>query len=479
MDVVPRKAAACIVMRDDGSPEVLMGRRNESLRFMAGHYCFPGGRVDDNESIEHVVGAEDEAHAHRVHAVAREVFEETGLLCAVGEIPDPETLHEVRLALLDETLRFEAILERFSLKIHAEEFEPAGTWVTPKPSPIRFDTQYFLHRLRTPQQERLIEGELTSLDWMSPAEARSSWRAGNIKVSTPVAFALQQLAFKPYPEALRFLSRGTERAPGEHSRFEIRCGITIIPLVTRTIPPATHTNCIIIGEKDLFVIDPGADDEAELTHLRKQLDHFIDLGAKVQAVVLTHSHRDHIGGVALVRNRYDAPVWAHEATSAQVDFPVDRQIQDGERLVSSGEPDWVLRAIHTPGHDPGHLCFLEESSKILIAGDMVAGKGTIVVSHEFGGNMNQFLNSFEVLLGIDSKIIIPAHGQPEPDPHKMLRKHRDHRLWREQKIKDVMAQGITDIDELLAKAYDDAPKEALPLARHALNAHIARIEGTA
>lgn len=479
MEVVPKRAAACIVMRDDGSQQILMGRRNDSLRFMAGHHVFPGGRVDEGDSPAHIVGADDDAHARLVHAVAREVFEETGLMCAVGELPSLEDLHESRLKLLEETVRFEEILEQFSLKVDATEFEHAGAWVTPKASPIRFDTQYFIHRLRRPSHERLIEGELLGLDWFTAGEARRAWRDGSIHVSTPVAFALQQLAFKSYPDAVPFLTRGTERAPGEHSRFEFRCGITVIPLVTRTIPPATHTNCIIVGERELYVIDPGADDEEELTHLRKQLDHFVDLGATVKAVVLTHSHRDHIGGVALVRERFNAPVWAHEGVAKQVDFKIDRHIEDGELLVSKGEPDWVLRAIYTPGHDPGHLCFVEESSKILIAGDMVAGTGTIVVAHAFGGNMVDFMNSFERMLEEDVKIIIPAHGHPEPKPHDMIRKHRDHRLWREKKIKDLLDAGVTDEDELLAKVYDDAPEAAMDLARHTMKAHMERIEALA
>ena len=44
--VEPKKAAACIIMNEEGS--VLLGRRNPSLRFMAGHHVFPGGRIDES-----------------------------------------------------------------------------------------------------------------------------------------------------------------------------------------------------------------------------------------------------------------------------------------------------------------------------------------------------------------------------------------------------------------------------------------------
>ena len=49
----------------------------------------------------------------------------------------------------------------------------------------------------------------------------------------------------------------TERTPGEHNWFEIRCGITLVPVKSPTLLPATHTNCLIVGEEALVVIDPG------------------------------------------------------------------------------------------------------------------------------------------------------------------------------------------------------------------------------
>ena len=52
--------------------------------------------------------------------------------------------------------------------------------------------------------------------------------------------------------------------PGEHNWFEIRRGIVLVPVKSATIPPATHTNCLIVGEESLYVIDPGPGDDAEV-----------------------------------------------------------------------------------------------------------------------------------------------------------------------------------------------------------------------
>jgi glyoxylase-like metal-dependent hydrolase (beta-lactamase superfamily II) len=190
---------------------------------------------------------------------------------------------------------------------------------------------------------------------------------------------------------------------------------------------------------------------------------------------LTHSHPDHTAGADQLRRIYGVPILAHAATAAQVSFPIDRHLEDGEVLTSGVEPQWRLRSIHTPGHDPGHLCFVEESTKALLAGDMVANPGTIVVSRQYGGDMAQFMQSLEKLLVLDCKLIIPAHGHPAGRPRELIQRQLDHRRWREQKIKRAYEEGATTFDEVLARAYDDAPEPALRWARHSLDAHLAKL----
>lgn len=474
MPTEPRNAAACILVRGD-APEVLLARRSPKLRFMAGHHVFPGGQSHDDESTSRVVNAADSTHARDIQAVAREVFEETGLLCVRGPLPPQDLVRQSRHRLLAGELDFTEFLEQHALQIDADEFESAGDWLTPAFVPIRFRTSYYLHRVRDDQQEELIEGEMVGLEWLSPAEARRRWHRGKIKVSTPVAYTLRQLAAAGLPSALPLLKRGTQRAPGEHNWFEIRRGITLVPVASATIPPATHTNCIIVGEDSLYVIDPGAHEEQERAHLHRQIDQLIEIGGRVEAVLLTHSHIDHTAGAEAVRERYGVPIMAHPATADQLSFAIDQYLQDGDVLASGRDSQWQLRCIHTPGHDPGHLCFLEESTRSLLAGDMVANPGTILVSRKLAGDMAEFVRSLERLLEVDCKLIVPAHGQPMGSPHEFIQRHLDHRLWREAKIKQIYEQGATTFDQILSQAYDDAPPAALPWARHSLDAHLAKL----
>ncbi|MCH8334014.1 NUDIX domain-containing protein, partial [Candidatus Sumerlaeota bacterium] len=118
--VEPRKAAAGIIVTGDADPHVLLVRRSDELRFMPGHHAFPGGRIDDEEGSAHVIGAPDEDEAIAIHAVAREIFEETGLLCAEGDLPPLDEIHSARKAMLAEKESFDRILERFALVINPE-----------------------------------------------------------------------------------------------------------------------------------------------------------------------------------------------------------------------------------------------------------------------------------------------------------------------------------------------------------------------
>lgn len=473
--VEPKKAAACIIM--DPSGRILMVRRSPELRFMPGHHAFPGGRVGDTETGEFVTNAENPAMAKAVKAAAREVFEETGLLLAEGPIPSIEARRTARQELLEEKADFDTILSSFGGHIDAAKYEVVANWITPPPGPIRFDTLYFLYQHQSGQEPELIPGELVGLDWMHPAEARRRWHKGEIHVSTPVACTLQPLAARPYPECVPLVQRITLNTKGHPNRFELRRGIHVVPVKTRTIPPATHTNVILIGEEEYILIDPGSDLPDELDGLCDQLDQLAGMGAQMRAIVLTHSHPDHVEGVDYIRERYQAPVWAHPQTAAQVKFTVDRTIDEGDVIELRGDPGWRIVALHTPGHDPGHLCFYEETTHTLVSGDMVGNPGTIVVSEAYLGNMDQFLASLARLAEFKGpKIILPSHGMPIGAAEDIFRKQREHRLWRENKIREAYEAGATDFKTLLAAAYDDAPAAALPLAEHSLRAHLTRLK---
>src|SRR5690606_4502136 len=97
----------------------------------------------------------------------------------------------------------------------------------------------------------------------------------------------------------------------------------------------------------------------------------------LQEIVLTHGHLDHLGGVAQVIERFGpVPVsklpWP--AFDAACPVPLQR-LGDGDVVRTEGA---TLRAIHTPGHAPDHLCFVLEEEGAIFTGDNVLGVGTTV-----------------------------------------------------------------------------------------------------
>ena len=196
----------------------------------------------------------------------------------------------------------------------------------------------------------------------------------------------------------------------------------------------------------------------------------------MRAILLTHSHRDHVGAADMLRRRLGIEIWAHALTGEQLHMPLDRHLEDGDIIELPGDPPWRLRCIHTPGHDPGHLCFLEESTRMLIAGDMVANPGSIYIAPKLRGDMNAYLDSLERLKTIPFDRIVPGHGIPlQHGAHDLIQRHIDHRLRREAKIVSALQENPPDFKSLLRRVYDDVDESALVLAEGSLRAHLVRL----
>ena len=442
---------------------------------MPGSWVFPGGRIDDIEGCQHVAGAANNDEATAIHAACREIFEESGLLCVKGDLPDREQARVARLNVLEDPSYFDRFLAEHGLTIDATEFEAAGVWVTPPFNPLRFHTNYYLHQYQGIWEPELVEGEMVDLKWVSSADARRQWHRNELKLPHPVAYVLRHLSVGSHPDLSGALLQTSVSHAPKCGRIEIRCGINVLALESNPLPPATHTNCMIVGDKELYVIDPGTDHDHEFEHLKVQIEHHLMPGGRVVGILLTHSHRDHVGAATWLRNQFDVPVWGHAETNRQLDFDVDRFLEDGQVIEVSGDPGWRLKCLHTPGHDPGHICFLEENTGTLLGGDIVAHVGTIIVAPQMEGDMQHYLDSLNRLLDEDFSVILPAHGLPIGKPKEKIQATIDHRLVRENKLIAALDQGLRGLDELRARVYDDVHESLWALAEQTLLAHLTKL----
>jgi glyoxylase-like metal-dependent hydrolase (beta-lactamase superfamily II) len=255
-------------------------------------------------------------------------------------------------------------------------------------------------------------------------------------------------------------------------------GVWLLALRTPTLPPATHTNTLIVGGDRLLVIEPASPHADEQARLEALLEQLRAEGRELAGIVLTHHHVDHVGHAERLRERLAAPIYAHPATAARLDFAIDHAIDEGWSLELGGGSR--IAALHTPGHAPGHLVMWEQQSGIAHVGDLVAGQGTILVDPSDDGDMALYLDSLrrmgERAEQQPGSVFVPAHGPAQRDPVALTRHYVAHRLAREAKVrKAVIEQGAHDSLEIARLAYADTPGAPLPLAQMAVEAHLRKL----
>ena len=254
------------------------------------------------------------------------------------------------------------------------------------------------------------------------------------------------------------------------------------PARTPTLPPATHTNAYALGGREVLLVEPATpyDDEraawiAWVAGLRAS-------GRTPVALFLTHHHPDHVGGARFLAKELALPIWAHDETAKRVDFAIDRRLTEGDAIALDGPTPQRWSVHHTPGHAPGHLCLLEDESRVAIVGDMVASEGTILIAPG-EGDMGEYLRQLARMQTWSARVALPAHGEPIDDPNALFAGYVMHRLGRERivvsAVRDAGAEGAT-AGELVATAYADTSPALWPIAVLSLRAHLEKLvrEGT-
>ncbi len=241
-------------------------------------------------------------------------------------------------------------------------------------------------------------------------------------------------------------------------------GIRVLALRTPTLPPAAHTNVYLVGPEagPVAVVDPGSPYLEQQTVLDRILAEL-----PPAAVLLTHHHGDHVGGAMALAARWSVPIVAHARTADRLVgmVEVDQHVDDGETVYGA-------TAIFTPGHAEGHLCFAVGDATI--AGDMVAGVGTILIDPS-EGDMAVYMASLERLLARPQMTLLPAHGPTIPDGHGKLREYLAHRRAREAMVVAALTATPRPLGELVAEVYRDAPRMLWPLAERSLLAHLGKL----
>jgi Zn-dependent hydrolases, including glyoxylases len=179
------------------------------------------------------------------------------------------------------------------------------------------------------------------------------------------------------------------------------------------------TNCYVVWDEktlEAAVIDPGFEDQ-------RISDIINENKLKVNYILLTHGHFDHLGGVNQIKKLTGAKVLIHEndadclidprrnlsvlAGMSMILEPADGFLNENETITLG---NIAFRVIHTPGHSKGGICLLAEDQ--LFAGDTLFN--TSIGRTDFAdGDLNELLNGIKSKLFVldDATTVLPGHGE--------------------------------------------------------------------
>jgi glyoxylase-like metal-dependent hydrolase (beta-lactamase superfamily II) len=252
-----------------------------------------------------------------------------------------------------------------------------------------------------------------------------------------------------------------EPEPRRGIAIDILPGIRRIVANNPSLMTCHGTNTYLIDTDEGFVvIDPGPDDAGHIG------DVVAATKGEVCAIILTHTHSDHLGATSSLKARTGARTFAFHLP-ADPSFEPDILIRDGDTVAG-------MLAIHTPGHASDHLCLARPDGIVFSADHVMAWSSSIVSPPD--GNMAAYCRSLRLMLARNDALYLPGHGPPLPDPRPYVEDLLARRIEREEEIFASLKTGPATAWDLMDRLYSKTDLWLRRAAERNVIAHLEKLQ---
>ena len=230
------------------------------------------------------------------------------------------------------------------------------------------------------------------------------------------------------------------------------------------------TNTYLVGRARPILIDTGAG----IGGYVPLLDEYLKRRGwqRPEQIILTHRHRDHMGGLGDLGRRFgELPVAKMIFKDSELPASMT-DLRDGQTVEGDGV---TLIPVHTPGHASDHLCFYLKEERALFSGDLILSGSTSVIPDD-DGDLGQYMDSLRRVQALDIRRIYPAHGPVIDDAPGKIQEYLDHRLLRERQILEALGGGPRTIPEMVKVIYADVSPALHAAAGMSVHSHLRKLK---
>jgi ribonuclease/clavin/mitogillin len=439
-----RQAVVAIFCYED---EVFTVTRNDFLKVFPGYLAFVGGKVDKAD--------------HDVESSCYELVKKQ-LTLPLWNALTRELREEVNIDLEQ---NFSTLVDSFYYLGHA---------ITPDFNPYRFETRYYVIKLKEKLEFDVDLAEAKTWSWAKPQDLIAAFKQGVVLAVPPMVGILRSLIDQDnIREELDFslTYNAVEDVPVIESVYGVR---QFLPL-SNTFPPANRTNSFLIGDTGLEVlIDPSPKDLGEAKKFLNTLKQY-----QVTKIFITHHHPDHHEHLRFFVEHYDVPVAMSLVTFELLKKKFGEDYLSGFALEIYQEGDVLTQSLgedvlvyETPGHDAGQLGLAPTSMNWFIVSDLIQTVGTVLVAGD-ESDMVAYFNSLQRVIDCKPKVCFPSHGIGIGGTYK-VEKTLKHRMQREKDILELHGQGKS-FDEIVAILYTGIDEKLLVYAAATVHSHMIKL----